>query len=247
MSLLLNNTNDGCCTLQFNRPDKLNALNREMYALLTDAINSANSNAEVTCIIVKGTPDIFTAGNDLSDFAAAVREGGTFDAPFSLMRAMLNCEKPIIAAVDGPAIGIGTTMLFHCDLVFASNSARFQTPFTDLGVCPEFASSETMPAILGSHKAAQMLLLGDPLSAQDAERFGLVNQLVESEALDETVNQVASRLVAKSQDSLATSRRLLRARNDNYQQIIDREAEQFARLMATDEFRQKLENFLNRK
>lgn len=247
MSVLLNTTENATCTLQLNRPDKLNALNREMYALLTDGINEANDNTEVCSIIIKGTADIFTAGNDLGDFAAAVREGGTFDAPFSLMRAILNCKKPIIASVDGPAIGIGTTMLFHYDLVYASHAARFQTPFTDLGVCPEFASSETMPSVLGSHKAAQMLLLGDPLSAEDAERHGLINQLLESEALDEKVNQVAARLAAKSADSLNTSRALLKARNHKYQGVIDREAEQFGRLMKTEEFMQKLDNFLNKK
>ena len=247
MPVLLNTIKDATCTLQLNRPDKLNALNREMYGLLTEGLTDANNDAEVTSIVIKGTPDIFTAGNDLGDFAAAVREGGKFDAPFSLMSAMLKCEKPIIASVDGPAIGIGTTMLFHCDLVYASHAARFQTPFTDLGVCPEFASSETMPAVLGSHKAAQMLLLGDPLSAEEAAHHGLVNQLVESEVLDETVNKVTSRLAAKSNDSLRTSRMLMKARNEKYQEIIDREVVQFSRLMATDEFKQKLENFLNKK
>ncbi len=247
MSVLLSTTDGTNCTLQLNRPDKLNALNREMYALLTDGLTDASSNPDVMSIVIKGTPDIFTAGNDLGDFAASVREGGKFDAPFSLMSAMLQCEKPIIASVDGPAIGIGTTMLFHCDLVYASHKARFQTPFTDLGVCPEFASSETMPAVLGSHKAAQMLLLGDPLSAEDAERHGLVNQLAESEALDETVSKVVARFAAKSPDSLKTSRSLLRARNNRYQEIIDREAVEFGRLMGTEEFMQKLENFLNKK
>jgi len=247
MSLLINDTQNATCTLQLNRPDKLNALNREMYALLTDGIDGANKDVSVKTIVIKGTPDIFTAGNDLKDFAEAVREGGTFDAPFSLMRAMLNCEKPIVASVDGPAIGIGTTMLFHCDLVYASPGARFQTPFTDLGVCPEFASSETFPAVLGSHKAAQMLLLGEPMSAEDGERFGLVNKLVESNSLDETVSKVAAKLAAKPDDSMRTSRKLLNARNKNYQEIIDREAEQFGRLMGSDEFMQKLENFLNKK
>jgi len=247
MSLLINRIQDATCTLQLNRPDKLNALNREMYALLTSGLEDANNNTEVKTIVIKGAADIFTAGNDLADFAAAVREGGTFDAPFSLMHAMLNCEKPIVASVDGPAIGIGTTMLFHCDLVCASHSARFQTPFTDLGVCPEFASSETFPAVLGSHRAAQMLLLGEPMSAEDAERFGLVNKLVESETLDETVNSITTKLASKPDDSLRTSRALLKARNDKYQEIIDREAEQFTRLMGSDEFMQKLENFLKKK
>jgi len=247
MTLISNHIDSAICTLQLNRPEKLNALNRQMYASLTEGITNANNNDEVKTIIIKGTPGIFTAGNDLTDFAASIKEGGTFDAPFSLMHAMLDCTKPLIASVDGPAIGIGATMLFHCDLVYASNTARFQTPFTDLGVCPEFASSETFPAVLGSHKAAQMLLLGEPLSAEDAVNFGLVNELVESEALDNLVDAVAKKLAAKPDDSLSTSRMLLKARTSHYREIIDREAKQFDRLMASDEFKQKLDNFLNKK
>jgi len=247
MSLLSNHTDGAVCTLQLNRPDKLNALNREMYASLTKAIEDANNSDKIKTIVIKGTPGIFTAGNDLADFADSIKDGGTFDAPFSLMYAMLDCNKPMIASVDGPAIGIGATMLFHCDLIYASSAARFQTPFTDLGVCPEFASSETFPAVLGSHKAAQMLLLGEPLSAEDAVTFGLVNQLVESENLDDTVHAVATKLAAKPDDSLRTSRALLKARTEKYREVIDREAKEFGRLMGSDEFKQKLENFLNKK
>ncbi len=245
MSLVSNTIEGANCTLQLNRPDKLNALNREMYALLTTGLEQANEDPAVKSIVIKGQPGIYTAGNDLADFASAVREGGSFDAPFSLMSAILNCTKPLIASVDGPAIGIGTTLLFHCDLIYASHNAKFQTPFTDLGVCPEFASSETFPQVLGSHKAAQMLLLGDPLTAIEAERFGLVNKLVESEDLDEIVNIATTRLAAKPADSLKTSRALMKLRNDQYQKIIDREAKEFGRLMGSDEFMQKLENFLN--
>ena len=247
MSLISTQTDGVNCTLQLNRPDKLNALNREMYALLTDGLIEANKNDAVKTIVIKGTPGIFTAGNDLADFADSIKGGGTFDAPFSLMYAMLDCSKPIIASVDGPAIGIGATLLFHCDLVYASNAARFQTPFTDLGVCPEFASSETFPAVLGSHKAAQMLLLGEPLSAEDAAMFGLVNQLVESETLDDTVNTVVTKLAAKPDDALRTSRTLLKARTKQYREVIDREAKEFGRLMGSEEFKQKLDNFLNKK
>ena len=247
MSLLSNHTDGAVCTLQLNRPDKLNALNRKMYASLTKAIEDANNSDKIKTIVIKGTPGIFTAGNDLADFADSIKDGGTFDAPFSLMYAMLDCNKPMIASVDGPAIGIGATMLFHCDLIYASSAARFQTPFTDLGVCPEFASSETFPAVLGSHKAAQMLLLGEPLSAEDAVTFGLVNQLVESETLDDTVHAVATKLAAKPDDSLRTSRALLKARTEKYREVIDREAKEFGRLMGSDEFKLKLDNFLNKK
>lgn len=246
MNLISNQTEGAICTLQLNRPDKLNALNREMYALLTSGIEDATNNDAVKTIIIKGTPGIFTAGNDLADFAASIKDGGTFDAPFPLMHAMLDCNKPVIASVDGPAIGIGATMLFHCDLIYASPGARFHTPFTDLGVCPEFASSETFPAVLGSHKAAQMLLLGDPLSAEDAVTYGLVNQLIESEELDSTVNAVAEKLVAKPDDSLRTSHALMKARTQHYREIVDREAKEFARLMGSEEFKQKLDNFLSK-
>ena len=221
MSSIIKTIEGTNCTLQLNRPDKLNALNREMYELLTSGLEEASADNNIKTIVLKGTEGIFTAGNDLADFAAAVKQGGTFDAPFSLMNAMLTCEKCMIASVDGPAIGIGATLLFHCDLVYASDNAKLQTPFTDLGVCPEFASSVTFPALLGSHKAAQMLLLGEPLMAEEALRFGLVNQLVDSGSLDETVNAVVGKLSAKPDDSLRTSRSLLRARNKDFQKVID--------------------------
>ncbi len=247
MSLVTSTTSNSVCTLALNRADKLNALNRDMYGLLTDGFNDANNDDNCHVIVIKGTPGIFTAGNDMADFAAAIAQGGErFDAPFQLMKAMLSCDKPIVASVDGPAIGIGTTLLFHCDLIYASQSARFHAPFADLGVCPEFASSETIPALLGDHRAAQMLLLGEPLTAIDAERFGLVNQLLDSEALDATVTAVAGKLAAKPQDALRTSRKLLHVRRQAYLEIIERESEQFGRLMKTDDFKKSLEMFLSK-
>jgi len=243
---IIANNNGAVCTLQINRPEKRNAINREMYALLTQGFSDANSDPAIRAIIVKSTPGFFTAGNDIADFATAVTSGERFDAPFELMHAMLDCSKPIIAAVDGPAIGIGATMLFHCDLVYATNNAKFQTPFTDLGVCPEFASSVTFPDTLGSHKAAQMLLLGEPLSANEAVQFGLVNRLVESEVLDNTANQAATTLANKPVDALNTSRALLKTDNRKYQDVIKQEAAEFERLMGSAEFRQKLEDFLKK-
>ena len=247
MSAVTNETNGAVCTLGLNRPDKLNALNREMYALLTEGFENANADDNCKVIVVKGTTGIFTAGNDLADFAAALEQGGgRFDSPFLLMKAILSCEKPIVAAVDGAAIGIGTTMLFHFDLIYASHGASFHAPFADLGVCPEFGSSETFPALLGHQRAAQMLLLGEPLSANDAERFGLVNQLLDTEMLDETINSVADRLAAKPVDALRTSRKLLNHRKQRYLEIIEREGEQFGRLMQTAEFKRNLERFLTK-
>jgi enoyl-CoA hydratase/carnithine racemase len=246
MSLVINHTKNSVTTLQMNRAEKLNALNRDMYAELTAGFRDAQT-GDSHVIVLKGAEGIFTAGNDLSDFAAAVAAGERFDSAFLLMEAMLDTEVPIVAAVDGPAIGIGTTLLFHCDLVYASPGASFHAPFADLGVCPEFASSETFPAMLGDHRAAQMLLLGEPLSATDAERFGLVNELVDSEALDQRVGEVATKLAAKPLDALKTSRRLLHARRSEYREIIKREGQEFGRLMQTDEFKSNLERFLSKK
>lgn len=247
MSAVTSSMNGAICTLGLNRPEKLNALNRDMYTLLTEGFEKANADEACRVIVIKGTPGIFTAGNDLGDFAAALAQGGgRFDSPFLLMKAILGCEKPIVASVDGAAIGIGTTMLFHFDLIYASQGASFHAPFADLGVCPEFGSSETFPAVLGHHRAAQMLLLGEPLSATDAERFGLVNQLVDSESLDSTVDTVAKKLAGKPADALRTSRRLLNSRKQHMLEIINREGEEFGRLMQTEEFKNNLEKFLSK-
>ncbi len=247
MTAVTSRMNGAICTLSFNRPDKLNALNRDMYALLTEGFTKANADDNCRVIVVKGTPGIFTAGNDLADFSAALEQGGgRFDSPFLLMEAILKTEKTIVACVDGAAIGIGTTMLFHFDLIYASPGASFHAPFADLGVCPEFASSETFPALLGHHRAAQMLLLGEPLTAVDAERFGLVNKLVDSESLNKTVDAVAEKLAAKPIDALRTSRQLLNARKQHYLEVIEREGEQFGRLMQTPEFKANLEKFLSK-
>lgn len=247
MTAVTSSKTGAVCTLAFNRPDKLNALNREMYTLLTEGFTEANADDNCRVIVIKGTPGIFTAGNDLADFAAALAQGGgRFDSPFLLMKAILNTDKPIVACVDGAAIGIGTTMLFHFDLIYASPGASFHAPFADLGVCPEFGSSETFPALLGHQRAAQMLLLGEPLNATDAERFGLVNQLVDSDSLDKTVDAVAKKLAEKPVDALRTSRQLLNARKQHYLEIIEREGEQFGRLMQTPEFKNNLEKFLTK-
>lgn len=247
MTAVTSSMNGAICTIALNRPDKLNALNREMYTLLTEGFTKANADDNCRVIVIKGTPGIFTAGNDLGDFAAALAQGGgRFDSPFLLMKAILATEKPIVASVDGAAIGIGTTMLFHFDLIYASPGASFHAPFADLGVCPEFGSSETFPALLGHHRAAQMLLLGEPLNATDAERFGLVNQLVDSDLLDKTIDAVAEKLAAKPVDALRTSRKLLNARKQHYLEVIEREGEQFGRLMQTPEFKSNLEKFLSK-
>ena len=247
MAIVEQSTRGGVCTLQLNRAEKLNALNREMYSRLANGLNEANADDSCGVIVIKGAPGVFCAGNDLGDFASALAEGVyTIEESFLLVHAMLGCEKPIVASVDGAAVGIGTTLLFHCDLVYASHAARFHTPFSDLGVCPEFGATATFTKIMGPHRAAQMLLLGESISAADAERFGLVNQLVDSEALDDTVEKVAAKLAAKPREALRISRRLLKPDKAALLTVIENEEKEFGRLMKTEEFKNNIAKFVGK-
>ncbi|CAM3753969.1 enoyl-CoA hydratase [Parendozoicomonas haliclonae] len=160
--------------ISINRPERKNALTHAMYDALSSAIISADSNPEIRTIILTGTTECFTAGNDLGDFLQNPPLGE--DSPVSrFMVALLECTKPVIAAINGPAVGIGTTLLLHCDLVYAGLQSHLQTPFTRLGLCPEYASSLLMPQLLGHRKAFEMLVLGEPMGAEEALRTGLVN------------------------------------------------------------------------
>lgn len=167
------------------RPEKKNALTRDMYAALHAALTTAESDPSVRVVVVHGVDDCFTSGNDLKDFLAAAQspvEGtpGVVDESspvFGFLAAISTFAKPLVAAVNGPAVGIGTTLLLHCDLVYAGESARFQLPFANLGLCPEAASSLLLPLLAGYHRAAEILLLGEPFTPELAARIGLVNQV----------------------------------------------------------------------
>ncbi len=247
MSLVLDQRSDAVCTLVLNRESKLNALNREMYNALTESFRSATADPLIKVIVIKGQPGIFTAGNDIADFAAAAAQPERRDNPaVELMKAMLDTDMPIVAGVDGPAIGIGTTLLFHCDLVYASNQARFHTPFAALGVCPEFASSATFSELMGHHRAAEMLLLCEPLNAQKGYDYGFVNDIVDSEKLDEKLAETSARLASLPNQALATSRRMIHHNKARYLEIIESESAQFGELMRSDEFRQNMQKFINK-
>lgn len=247
MSVIKESTQNGVYTLQLNRAEKLNALNRDMYTKLASGFNKASADDNCGAIVIQGAPGVFCAGNDLGDFASALAEGrDTIEESFLLVHAMLGCTKPIVASVDGAAVGIGTTLLFHCDLVYASNNAHFHTPFSDLGVCPEFGATVTFTKLMGSHRAAQMLLLGEAISAVEAERYGLVNQLVDSESLDDVVEKVAAKLAAKPREALIASRRLLNPDKAAMLKVIEKEADEFGRLMNTEEFKANIKTFLGK-
>jgi enoyl-CoA hydratase/carnithine racemase len=167
---------DAVLAIAFNRPQRRNAITAEMYTQLADAFELAEGDDTVRVILIHGTPEAFTAGNDIEDFMK--RPPLSEDTPvFRFLRVMSRAAKPIVAAVNGPAVGIGTTLLLHCDLVYAGDNARFQLPFVSLGVVPEFASSYLLPLVAGYHRAAELLLLGEPFDAQKAYEAGFVTRL----------------------------------------------------------------------
>ncbi|CCB66175.1 crotonase/enoyl-CoA hydratase family protein [Hyphomicrobium sp. MC1] len=197
--------------LRIARPEKKNALTGAMYGKLADAIEAGDADDTIAAHILTGSGGVFTAGNDIGDFLATARGTGGLDKNVvRFIRLLPVVKKPLIAAVDGNAIGIGTTLLFHCDLVYAAPDATFATPFLDLGVVPEAASSLLMPARMGYTRAFAMLALGDPLSADDALAAGFVNAIVPASDLEATALAAAKRLSAKPPEALAIARRLMR-------------------------------------
>lgn len=194
-------------TLRLDRPAKKNALDGAMYRALADGLAKAGADPDTRAIVLTGHPDVFCAGNDLADFAR-VRESGAGLSAGDFLGALVACPLPIVAAVSGWAVGIGTTMLLHCDLVFASPTARFRTPFVDLGLCPEAASSVLLPAIVGPRVAVEMLYLGETVDAARGKAIGLVTDVVDDPLARAT--EVAATLAAKAPGALRATKALLR-------------------------------------
>jgi len=202
-------TADRITTIRLDRPEKRNAITLEMYAALRSALEAAAVDRQVRAIVLAGAPTCFSAGNDLNDFVRANQGGGgDLEAPLGFLRALATLDKPLIASVHGVAIGIGTTMLLHCDLVFAAPSARFRTPFVELGLVPEAGSSLLLPALVGERRAAQMLLLGDTIDAETALAWGLVNQV--GAYPDALAHAAAARIAASSPSAVRATKDLVR-------------------------------------
>lgn len=201
---------DRVATLAFSRPEKKNAITAAMYQQAADALKDAAANQTVRVVIISGDGGCFTAGNDLEDFLQRPPQGD--DSPVAqFMNALRTAPKPVIAAVPGLAIGIGTTLLMHCDLVYAAEGARFAMPFTQLGLCPEFASSVLLSRIAGYQRAAEKLLLGEPFDASEAEKMGLVNRVLPAAELMPFVQAQAAKLAALPSESLRVTKQLMKA------------------------------------
>lgn len=201
---------DRILTMQFNRPDKKNAITAAMYQAMADALREAETDADVRVIMITGHPQIFTAGNDLDDFMKNPPQG--MDSPVhQFLHNISHASKPVVAAVSGAAVGIGTTLLLHCDLVYAADTARFMMPFSQLGLCPEAASSLLFPQLAGYQRAAEKLLLGEAFLAEEAFRMGLVNKVLPPEQLLDFARAQAAKLVALPASSMQVTKRLMKA------------------------------------
>lgn len=210
---ILSEVRNGVLRIQFNRPEKKNAITAAMYLAMGDALQTADADPAVRVVLFLGAPEIFTAGNDLEDFLKNPPQGD--DAPpFRFLRAIGHASKPVVAAVSGAAVGIGTTMLLHCDLVYAASNARFSMPFTQLGLVPEAAASLLLPRLAGYQRAAEKLLFGDPFDAAEALQIGLVAKVLAPDQLQAFAEAQVARLVALPAASLRVTKRLMKAETD---------------------------------
>ncbi len=242
--------------VRMNRPEKKNALTSEMYFQMAEAITSAQTNPKTRVSVITGASDCFTAGNDLADFNLAPKPAAgekpalqeNFVPPFQqFVGALLAADKPVIAAVNGLAIGIGVTMLLHCDLVYAADTARFSLPFVNLGAVPEAGSSLLMPRIMGRVRANELLLFGEPFTAGVAREYGLINQIFPAAELMQNVIRLAEKLAAKPPSALRASKRLLRQHAPDLMDALREEGKVFRSQLRTPEAKEALKAFAERR
>ena len=235
--------------LTINRASKKNALTVSMYQTLSQHVADADRDPAIGAILLAGAGDCFTAGNDMGDFRE--RAESTDPKPSSglaLIAQLMECDTPVVAAVQGLAVGIGTTLLLHCDFVIAARNARFQTPFADLGLCPEAASSLLMPLMLGFRRASDLLLAGEALTAEEALKCDLVSRLCEEGELHSASLELATRLAAKPAESVRLSKSLMRRHwREAIAETLEVEREHFSERLHSDDCRQALDRFFSRK
>ena len=237
----------GVLTLRLNRPEKKNALTRAMYSHLAEALKQADTDPEINAVLIAGSAECFTAGNDIADFIQ--QPPGNLDSPvFHFMLNLLECGKPVIAAVAGAAVGIGTTMLLHCDLVYVSRDARLRMPFVNLGLCPEFGSSLILPRLLGHAKAAELLLLGEGFSGEQAAQWGIATEALGSgEAALAKAREMALRFESLPPEAVRISKQLMKAPDrELLRKVIEEEGALFTQRLRSPEAMAALTGFIKR-
>lgn len=244
---VVNQVADGVATIALSRPAKKNALTAPMYQAMADALRAFEADPSVRCIVVHGSAEAFTAGNDLEDFLKAPPLGD--DAPvFQFLTALPACSKPLVAAVAGPAVGVGTTMLLHCDLVYAADNARFALPFSQLGLCPEAASSLLLPMVVGHQRAAEKLLLGEPFGAEEAREMGLVNKVLPAaETIGYALAQAAKLARLPAASLRATKRLMKQGLGDAVAQRMRDEGAEFRAMLTAPAAREAFSAFLEKR
>ncbi|WP_223430286.1 enoyl-CoA hydratase-related protein [Pseudomonas sp. GL-B-26] len=237
----------GLLILRLNRPDKKNALTRAMYSHLAEALKLADTDPEINAVLITGSAECFTAGNDIADFIQ--QPPSNLDSPvFQFMLTLLECRKPVIAAVAGAAVGIGATMLLHCDLVYVSRDARLRMPFVNLGLCPEFGSSLILPRLLGQAKAAELLLLGEGFSGEQAAQWGIATEALGSgeEALAKA-REMALRFESLPPEAVRISKQLMKTPDrEQLRKAIEEESAQFTQRLRSPEAMAALTGFIKR-
>ena len=237
----------GLLTLQLNRPDKKNALTRAMYTQLAEALEQADAQADIRAVLIQGSSECFTAGNDIGDFLE--QPPSDLDSPpFHFMQSLLNCRKPVVAGVAGAAVGIGTTLLLHCDLVYISRDARLRMPFVNLGLCPEFGSSLILPRLLGHAKAAELLLLGEAFTGEQAAAWGIASQALPSaEATFAKAREMALRFDQLPPEAVRISKQLMKAPDrELLRRVVEEEGKLFVQRLRSPEALAALSGFLKR-
>ena len=244
---ILLHAENGVMTLTINRVQRKNSLTSDMYAALADGLARAQEDPSVRVVLVQGHETVFSAGNDIGDFRDKPPAGE--DSPvFRFLHGIASFPKPLLAAVCGPAVGVGTTMLFHCDLVYAGDNAAFSMPFVNLGLCPEAASSLLVPQMLGYHRAAEALLLGEPFMAEAALEVGLVNRVLPPTEVNGYANAQARKLAAKPLTSLVETKRLMKkAQMPAVLQQMKDEGESFRKMLTEPAAREAFAAFMEKR
>jgi enoyl-CoA hydratase/carnithine racemase len=240
-------TLNGVATIEIARPEKKNALTMAMYTAMADALRAAQADGAVRAILITGQPGVFTSGNDLEDFMQRPPQG--MDSPvFQFMLALLECEKPVIAAVTGAAIGIGTTMLLHCDFAYVSDEARLAMPFVGLGLVPEYGSSLLVSQLMGHAKAAEKLLLGDPFTGADAVECGIANAVLPTGEVVNHARRVAERFNTLPPGAVRDTKRLMRApQREQVRAVIANEAAIFSERLRSPEAQEAFQAFFQKR
>ena len=244
-------TLNGVATIEIARPEKKNALTVAMYQAMADALNAAQADPAVRAVLITGQPGIFTSGNDIEDFMSRPPGSGSASAEspvFQFMRALVGIDKPVVAAVTGAAIGIGTTMLLHCDFAYVADDARLAMPFVGLGLLPEFASSLLVPQLMGQRRAAERLLLGDPFTGEQAVECGLANAVLPAGEVVAHARRVAERFNALPPGAVQEAKRLMRGpQREAVLQVIQTEGALFAQRLRSPEAMEAFQAFFQKR